>query len=179
MKVLTFSRHFPKGQKAGSPTYFVEKIWNCFRQDDFSLPDSLIPWTENYVTLLSSNEYLESIKVTDIKHHTIRAGNRWKVGDMASLRVWSGRPYMSKQIEFAQVEVKNVWPIEIYVGNLILEIKVDEISQSLENKEALARNDGLELIDFVNWFKIRPKAKKGIAFTGQIITWSPSINYTP
>ena len=171
MKVLTFSRHFPKGHpKAGQPTYFVERILNLIHDNQIVLDnicDELKPFINDF----------ELITPTYHKHHTIRAGSRWKAGDMASLRIWSGVPRHSKQIEFAQVEVKKVWPAEIYIGNLIMEIRIDEMSQSLEQKEVISKNDGLELIDFVNWFKIHPKTKKGIAFAGQIICWSDKIDY--
>src|ERR1043165_7088741 len=173
MRVLTFSTSFPKGHpKAGSHTFFVERILSCIHDGQIVLDnicDDLKPFINDF----------ELIATGMPKGHTIRAGSRWKAGDMASLRIWSGVPRRSKQIEFAQVEVKKVWPVEIYIGNLIVEIRIDEMSQSLEQKEVIAKNDALELIDFVNWFKIPPKAKKGIAFTGQIITWSPSINYPP
>lgn len=36
--------------------------------------------------------------ISDQKHHTIRAGNRFKTGDYFSPRVWSGSPYNSKQL---------------------------------------------------------------------------------
>lgn len=174
MHVLTCSRHFPKGHpKTGEPTFFVEQILNV-----------LLPRPNGVVNL---NDIKPEIRpfVNDFyiidgsmcKYTTIRAGSRFKPGDMVSLRVWSDKPYRSKQIEFAQVEVKKVYPIEIYIGDLIVEVKVDEISQSLEDKELIAKNDGLELSDFVNWFKIHPKAKKGIFFTGQIICWSNAIEY--
>jgi hypothetical protein len=177
MKVLTCSRQFPKGHpKAGQPTWFVEKVLNCFRREDFSLPTSFIPWTENYVTLLKGEEYLKAMAVRDLKHHTIRAGNRWKVGDMASLRVWSGKPYRSKQIEFAQVEVKKVWEFSISHGNY----SINTIQQGSFipdcGLEKLANNDGLYVDDFWSWFDIPPKMKQQV-FAGQIICWSDKIEY--
>ena len=41
------------------------------------------------------------------KFHIIQKGNRWKVGDMASLRVWRDTPHrnFNKQIEFTKVEM--------------------------------------------------------------------------
>jgi hypothetical protein len=178
MKVLTFSRQFPtRHPKAGQPTYFVEKVWNGFREN-FALPEQFRPWTESYVPLLKGDEYLESMAIRDIKHHTIRSGDRWKPGEMASLRVWSDKPYRSKQIEFAQVEVKRVWDIVVYASEFTFEVKVNDALQDKEGQEQVALNDGLNLIDFYNWFRIHPK-KKELLFTGQIICWSPSIDYTP
>lgn len=173
MKVLTFSRHFPTGHpKAGQKTYFVEKVWNTMRLPDFSLPKEMRQYIHAYEQLLSPEQYLQGINVQDKKHHTIRSGSRWKPGDMASLRVWSDKPYRSKQIEFAQVEIVRVWEIEIsefwFVNGGILEHR-----QVVE----LAKNDGLEYTDFVNWFNIHPKQKDHV-FKGQILTWSDKINYT-
>lgn len=182
MKVLTCARHFPKGHpKEGKPTYFVEKIWNGFRDPSCALPDNFIPWTDNYSLLLSGEQYLNAMTVREIKHHTIRAGSRFKPGDMVSLRVWADKPYRSKQIEFAQVEVKKVWGFNIHVvgDDLMWQVpgsgsgSFDTKSESLK---IIATNDGLEIRDFIDWFIIHPKAK-GQAFTGQIITWSNEINY--
>lgn len=178
MRVLTFSIFFQKGHpRAGQPTYFVEKIMaaladeieECKMYNDFILYD----WYEYY-------------NATP-KHHTIRAGNRWKVGDKASLRVWSDKPYKSKQIEFAQVEVKKIWAIELRMthgGNYVEcfingeKYGVDHDSQMCDqyNWELLARNDGLNTDDFIAWFNLHPKTNKDI-FRGQIICWNDSIDY--
>lgn len=163
MKVLTFSRHFPKGHsRVGQPTHFVEKIEAC-------LADSIPGWQMSPTFEL--HEWLPYYNCSMPKHHTIRAGSRFKPGEMASLRVWSGAPYRSKQIEFAQVEVKKVWSVEIsefwWVDNKIL-----EHGQVVE----LAKNDGLSYDDFVNWFNIHPKKKEQV-FRGQIICWNPDIDY--
>jgi hypothetical protein len=174
MKVLTSSRYFPKGHpRQSEPTYFVEKIWNCYRDESFALPDNFIPWTDNYALLSSGKEYLEAMTIREIKHHTIRAGNRFKAGDMVSLRVWSDKPYRSKQIEFAQVEVKKVWPVTIIVDDIFNPIYSGDM---LIPTCQLAINDGLECNDFVKWFMIHPK-KTGSIFQGQIICWSDAIEY--
>lgn len=151
MKVITFSKQFPKGHpRAGEPTHFVQKVLHALCTPKCK-PITSIGWPP--------------------KFHTIRAGSRWKAGDMASLRIWSGAPYRSKQIEFAQVEVKKVWTIEInhfwFINNFICEH---------EKIVKLAGNDGLEYNDFIRWFNIHPK-KKGETFKGQIITWNDKINY--
>lgn len=174
MKVLTFSTKFPAGHpRHTEQTYFVEKIWNGFRRDDFSLPDSFAQWVNNFP--FKSDHYLKAVKAIPIqgaKYHTIRAGSRFKPGDMVSLRVWSDKPYRSKQIEFAQVEVKKTWEIEInefwFVNSEILEH--DKVTE-------LASNDGLTHDDFTAWFNIHPK-KSGSIFTGQIICWNDSIEYS-
>lgn len=92
MKVLTCSRFFPKGHpKAGQPTHFVEKIEAC-------LADTIPGWEMSKTFAL--HDWEPYYNCTMPKGHTIRAGNRFKVGDMASLRVWSDKPYRSKQVEF-------------------------------------------------------------------------------
>lgn len=170
MKYIMCSRHFPKGHpKAGQETYFVEKIWNALINPestcDTQVMTEYLQW--------GNHEWWEIPKVYEVqpKHHTIRPNNRFKPGETISLRVWSGSPYRSKQIEFAQVEVKKVWNIEIsefwFINGVILEH---------DTVKKLAANDGLAYDDFVDWFNIHPK-KKDEVFRGQIICWSPDINY--
>jgi hypothetical protein len=165
MKVLTCNRAFPKGHpKAGQPTYFVEKIWAC---PEVSVLNAGLLKEE--IINFQRHEYL-----FQPKHHTIRAGNRFKVGDMASLRVWSDKPYRSKQIEFAQVEVKKVWSVEITMSHTFWTIQIN--GKTIYDAEPIAANDGLTLEDFVDWFTVHPKKKEQL-FTGQIICWSDKIEY--
>lgn len=146
MKVLTFSKVFPaKHPKAGEATEFVTKIL----------------------------AYLEGwCEVNLPKYHTIRAGTRWKVGDMASLRVWSGPPYRSKQVEFAQVEVVKTWDID-YNGTYWF---INDAVVSTDTMQIVALNDGLTWEDFSAWFAIHPKMEEE-GFCGQIISWNPDIIY--
>lgn len=93
-KVIIFSRVFPAyHQKAGQPTFFVEQIYNSIYRDKFG-DWSEAPVTTNYVVELEPT-------ILGRKHHTIRNGNRWKRGDKFSPRIWSGKPYKSKQIAIA------------------------------------------------------------------------------
>jgi hypothetical protein len=175
MKVLTCSRHFPKDHpKAGQRTWFVEKIYKSIWDAHKGSTNPLHPFWEQYDQAFPvTGDFNENIHQHQPKHHTIRAGSRWKVGDMISLRVWSDKPYRSKQIEFAQVEVKKVWTIEISEFWWI-----NDCIQEHEQVRTLAENDGLSYEDFVALFKIHPK-KKDETFTGQIICWSDAIEYTP
>jgi len=75
------------------------------------------------------------------KVHTIRAtaGNK-KTGDTVSLRQWEGKPYASKQVEFAQCEIK-ITPIVI--TPLILQMDLERIADF----------DGFDHTkDFIDWF---------------------------
>ena len=116
-KVITFSRVFPAYHpKKGQPTFFVEKIWQSFGinplfpSPSLSIHNTHLPY--DIVHLVGDD--LVYLHEYDPKHHTIRAGNRWKVGDKFSPRVWSGKPYNSKQIIIApDIEIKKVWEFEI------------------------------------------------------------------
>lgn len=159
-KVLTFSRVFPAYHpKAGQPTYFVEKIYNSLfaRNNLMDYPKGL--------------EVNESILET--KHHTIRAGNRFKVGDYFSPRVWSGKPYNSKQIIIApDIQVKKVWDFEI---DLNCVYSIDGKYTSEQTDYDLAMNDGLTESEMQFWFM--PNMNKPKEFKGQIICWNESVNY--
>lgn len=159
-RVITFSRTFPSYHpKAGRPTYFVEKIWESTKTfSEISLPGNVL-FDEQY-------RYLRNPFVP--KHHTIRAGHRWKVGDWFSPRVWSGKPYNSKQIQFApEIQIKQIWDVE-FDEDACLWIYSDK-EKGAGVLHRVAKNDGLSLTDLMTWFN-KP-------FTGQIICWNDKINY--
>lgn len=163
-RVITFSRFFPKKHpKAGEPTSFVEKIWLSLKED-FSK------------TLIGLDKELNNFACEEFdmipKHHTIRAGNRWRVGDKFSPRVWSGKPYASKQIQFApDIEIKKIWDIHI------TECFVVFINGRItKDDECVSKNDGLDWESFVQWFECHPNMKKE-GFRGQILCWNESIEY--
>ncbi len=120
------------------------------------------------------------------KKHTIRAGNRFKAGEIVSLREWRGLPYRSKQREFAQVFIDSVWPITIKPyrdrsperRRFVIHIKdryvADWTGTANITQKELAKNDGLSKEDFLSWFGCDKKIIK--PFVGQIICWWP-VNY--
>jgi hypothetical protein len=156
-KVITFSRFFPATHpKKGQPTYFVEKIFKSLYLMK-RVPKELVE---------AFNFEIMNDDAVAAKHHTIRAGNRWKVGDNFSPRVWSGKPYRSKQIIIASdVEIKKVFNFETYGMTTLIN---DRPINHLEFSE-LATNDGLDSVDMYDWLK-KP-------FIGQIICWNENINY--
>lgn len=164
MRVLTFSTHFPKGHpKEGQQTFFREKIWAGLadRADGFKIPDENTDW--------DWHEYYNARP----KWHTIRSGNRWKVGDKFSPRIWSAKPYRSKQIEFAPpIQIKKIWTFRISYSSYY----VDETEFLLDDLTILAKNDGLSVEDFESWFAGHGK-KKDAEFVGQILSWSNDVNY--
>lgn len=186
-RVLTFSRTFPAYHpNAGQPTYFVEKIWNSFNANAFG-ETFLMDYSSEIKNELNKyhpyeiiSDFIESTnhsKREDLgaKHHTIRAGNRWKVGQCFSPRVWSDKPYNSKQIVIApDIEVKKVWGIEIDDYEAFVDGEYFGNTHSLKCRqyfEHMAKNDGLSYQDMMDWFRIPCR------FSGQVICWSEDINY--
>ena len=162
-KIITFSRTFPAYHpKKGQQTYFVEKFYNSIYEEEGDWISAL-GTLQNYVVELDHT-------VRQLKHHTIRSGHRWKAGDYFSPRVWSGRPYNSPMITIApDTKIEKVWDFmidplesgELYINCALANHRLKEI----------AKNDGLELQDLLEWFKY-PKP-----FDGQIISWNKNINY--
>lgn len=171
-KVIMFSRQYPAYHpRKGEPTYFVEKILNWYWDQEsnnyHNVEDMLL---ELNFPIKNCFDVLEPVAaVIEWKHHTIRLGNRWKAGDYFSPRVWSGKPYRSKQFFIApDIEVKKLWDIESTGNN---HLYLNEKSINVLGVEILAMNDGLNYQDLIDWLKY-PKP-----FKGQIICWSDSINY--
>jgi hypothetical protein len=160
---MTFSRSYPSYHpKAGQPTHFVKAIMNSLYP--------AMPAPKSAVMLYDEPRFLQ----VGAKHHTIRAGHRWKAGDWFSPRVWSGKPYASKQITFApDIQVKKTWDIEI--------IQDEETGSNFflngeycpaDTVGIIAHHDGLSFVDMMNWFKY-PKPSGPM----QIICWDDSIEY--
>ena len=161
-KVLTFSTRFPSYHyRKGEPTYFVEKILKSLNNDGSNLND-IIDW----------NKFKSCLP----KHHTIRKGRRWKVGDKFSPRIWSGKPYYSKQIVLADdCEVKKVWEVKIFIefGSIYIGIRQSENSCVLLPFGEVAQNDGLTFEEMKHWFNVKPDKP----FVGQIICWNDCVEY--
>lgn len=159
-RVITFSRTFPSYHpKAGQPTYFVEKIYNSL------YGHNIRNWPHNTPDKLEIDA-----DITEIKHHTIRAGNRWKAGDWFSPRVWSGKAYHSPQITIASdIEIKKVWNIGLKIRGDFKEFYCGDCDLTGTSLIEIANNDGLTLSDLFSWFN-KP-------FEGQIICWNRNIKY--
>lgn len=171
-RVITFSRFFPASHpKTGEPTYFVEKIWLSLVDCGFISMSKVVELSKttgigdmDIYTLRKSN--------LSPKGHTIRTGNRWKVGDKFSPRVWSGKPYKSKQIQFApDIEIKKIW--EFSTGGELFYLNGKQFDVTSSDAPT---NDGLSTDDFLSWFDTHPK-NKGEEFSGEIISWNELICY--
>lgn len=178
MKVITFSRVFPAYHpKKGQPTYFVEKIWKSFGINPHFPSPSLSIHNQSlpYSLIKSVGETLDCPNFFNPKHHTIRAGNRWKVGDKFSPRVWSGKPYQSKMITIAtDIEIKKIYDIQIDGFMIWINKENRSSSPASDFVTLLAKNDGLSVQDFWNWF---PQKVPSTPFNGQIICWNSQIEY--
>jgi hypothetical protein len=190
-KVITFSLKFPSYHiECGKPTYFVEQILNHLKieyLDDNYLQKLLILNDKNIQLGKLSFEDVETffIGLKDVqgnKLHTIRGGNRFKVNEMFSPRVWSGKPYKSPQIIFwDDIKIENVWDFEISPIQQMLPLDPNTVISvnhrylyteiDTEKLRELANNDGLKLSEMLRWFQY-PKP-----FTGSIICWSNKLKY--
>lgn len=182
-KKVTFSRKFPaKHPRAGEPTAFVAKIL-------LGLPEKIgRGFVESHPELdwdkIEDSPY--ECKRTPHKHHTIRAGKNWKVGDILIPCVWEldgGRfTKGNKRIQFApELEIVKVWDIEIEYRSMpkrrglkvIAAISVSLCGVTIARKQIeLAENDGLSYEDFRNWFMMDKKS-----FSGQVICWNKEVEY--
>lgn len=185
MKRITFSRTFPKYHpKAGQATHFVEKIYESAFKDGFGDDfEDILNEINHNVGFFTLDEFVNSLSdnsnITP-KHHTIRAGNKWKAGDRFLPVVWSGEPYRSKQIVIAPpIEIVKTW--DIYFSTLTID-RVTQWAWSIndgvlthDDEVNLAKNDGLDWIDLLDWFR---RTKRGdVEFDGQIICWNENVNY--
>ena len=192
-RVRTLSRTFMKGHpREGQSTFFVEKFLNSMKLNYTSdgYLDMLCILNEyNIAEGKLSFEDLESFwlslqPVSESKNHTIRGKSWFAAGDKISIRCWFGKPYHGCQIILADdLEIKKVWSYEVKVpkkgveqwflnGTMVSEN--NEYMQQWFNAglvEEIAKNDGLEVSDFLGWFK-HPSV-----FSGQIICWDDSVKY--
>lgn len=185
-RVIPFSRNYPSYHpKAGQPTYFVHKIWKSIYDE----PDDAL---YNYDCAIEWTIYKEIHEHVCPKHHTIRAGHRWKEGDWFSPRVWgndinpkTGKsgPYHSKQIIIGpDIQVKRTWDFEMDILGVCSIAKPGEqqiytFCYDEDMDERIAKNDGLSPEDWYWWFSRSPDFKKNGGFQGQIICWNDSIEY--
>lgn len=129
--VITLSRNFLAGHpKAGEPTNFRDKFIN-----------------KQKVHTIRGNYELWSKRIQDVQEGKA----------VLSIREWSGVPYRSLQTEIARLDAgsgvgiqrleynKGVWFLETTEGTVWF-----RGTKGLRN---LAKNDGLELEDWIEWFK--------------------------
>lgn len=173
-RVITLARQFLQGHpKAGQPTFFVYK---ALKSLGLPAPESL---QGDRPLIVEESFWMEG--QFEPKHHTIRFGRRWKTGDKASLRVWSGKPYRSPQIPIAPdvtLRVVDIWVDYFWLNNCIQRCSDGKIICKLDvnddRLQALAANDGLSPQDFLDWFQVGKK--KGV-HEAQILIWGNVTEY--
>jgi len=157
MKVITFSTRFPKGHpSAGAFTFFPELIWAGLPIDDGQLEAAIKPY-KDVVCLQIVQQMRQNGKRA--KLHTIRAGDRWKVGETFQPRVWQFEPYRSKQLDFCP-------PLTLtHVQGFVFDGLQYHTAKPINDTalRRLAANDGLTVDEFKAWFT-EP-------FAGQILSW--------
>ena len=153
--VLTLSKVFPKTHnKAGTPTGFKVKF--ALGQ---GCPDCDKPQDLSGVNISDCNGSVNACSLP--KLHTIRANYPlWEKrikevqegNAVLSVRQWSGKPYRSKQEEIARLTAESgigIQKLEFTDNRL----RFPYIDDSWENMTSIAKNDGLSLEDWVEWFK--------------------------
>ncbi|MBQ9602419.1 MAG: hypothetical protein IJR42_01240 [Paludibacteraceae bacterium] len=153
---LLLSQTFPATHpRHGEPTYFKEKMHNA------------LLWEKGMNVGYALNpSYAVPQDQPQMKLHTIRANFKLWVYRFAkiytgqaclSLRVWSGKPYASKQIEIARLTKEDGIGLQaleflefdpVFKPGIWIAGKTYEQSQKL----ILAKNDGLSFDDWNAWF---------------------------
>lgn len=189
-RILTFSRTFPAYHpRNGQPTFFVEAIliqlgidytslnyfiWLCENNKEIGEP-----FLDSFYNSLSHN--------IEPKSHTIRNHAKpLKAGEFINPKCWAGKPYNKTkegywQIKFApDIEVKKTWNFEIEIDDdytcfLVNKKPFCEMNSKMTTNtgqlDYLAKNDGLNSLDLLYWFK------HPLPYKGNIICWNENINY--
>lgn len=132
--VLMVSERFPQTHKRkGELTYFPTKIKNGEK-----------------IHTIRANYDLWEKRINDIKNGLARL----------SVRVWTGKPYKSKQqqlFEFTAVSGIDIQKLEDPT-NFVYAV----IDGKKCNWEDVAKNDGLSFDDFCEWFKVRKNSPMAV-----------------
>lgn len=124
--VIMISEFFPAGHdKAGQPTGFPLSI----------------KFYDKIHTIRSNYELWKK------RFEKVEKGLAW-----ISLRVWSGKPYRSKQLEIFRYNKSSEIGIQKLQLDPALGWFIDDIDSDVKTED-LAENDGLSLPDFKSWFK--------------------------
>lgn len=165
--------------KCGQPTYFVEKVINAFSEG--------LLWTEKTIDSLHP-EILEHAYYLDLnfdefktKSHTIRLGWHFKPIDKLCLAIWDDKPYKSKPIRVWEGEIRAVDIVLLYFGdrNPLFQTAAnfEKLNPVYLDPAILAKNDGLELDEFIDWFRLKGKRPKDGIVLAQILIWDKEISY--
>jgi hypothetical protein len=140
---LGISRTFPKThQRAGQPTYFVEKIEMMLQGFDGLENTKIHTIRKNY-------------PLWEKRMREVQAGRA-----VIELFYWSGKPYNSPQIVFATLDMYSGCGVQMLILNpkSVLQdsielFAIDDKFHNPVNLGWLSKNDGLTYEDFKEWFK--------------------------
>lgn len=98
------------------------------------------------------------------KGTTIRKSARCKPGDILSLRVWTGKPYRSKQRELMPIACQATANVRITSDT----ISLDGMVCTERERDAIAKREG-----FTDWQAMKDwfTTTHGLPFSGQMIIW--------
>lgn len=153
-RVLMLAKTFPAYHvRKGEPTEFVDSYFRHLQE--IYLKD----------TLGGVGVHIHQ----KVKKHTMRTGHRWRTGDIADVREWSGAPYRTKQVKLFEAKIERVYSVEIYRNEdrQELHVVIGGKQYGEEILPLLAANDGLSLDDFMSWFRYFKQP-----FDGQIICFT-------
>lgn len=151
--VLTVSRYFPTNHKRkGEHTFFIEKI------NETLIPVTQCPILSPKIHTIRSNYELWAKRIKEVQEGKA----------ILSIRYWSGKPYNSKQVEICQLDKNTgcgVQKLEFMFGKFNDPSVATTIFEKFDGNrllsdEQLAKNDGLALEDFKEWFKKYDLSKK-------------------
>lgn len=155
--IITLSRHFLANHKrAGEEIHFKEKFLlgqGC--------PDCASPQDLSGINISDCNSCVRACSLP--KLHTIRANyplwakriKEVQAGRaVLSVRQWTGKPYASRQEEIARLTAENSVGIQklCFPNRLTALVDYPERKLSVDFK-LLAKNDGLSLADWCDWFR--------------------------
>lgn len=158
--VITLSQTFPaKHPRKGQPTGFADKVQEALNYVKYFGIEGMQPTKRAKIHTMRTNWSLWSKRFAKI----------YEGKACLSLRIWSGKPYHSKQIEIARLTKADgigIQPAYIeemqFLGNDEIEVSMRIVGgyDSRHIKEdpiidgrAIAANDGLVLRDWLPFFK--------------------------
>lgn len=137
--VITLSRHFLANHKrAGEETHFKEKFLLGQGLTDYDIPSLAKLHT------IRANYSLWEKRIKEVQEE--RA--------VLSIRQWGGNPYRSKQVEIARLTAEGGVGVQklCFPNRSTALVDYPERKLSVDFK-LLAKNDGLSLADWCDWFR--------------------------
>ena len=155
----------------GKPSYFVEKIWQGFPNQEQYLDE----WFQLESKIYEGYEFSPDASGMQPKLHTIREdkSDRWRAGVMIGFFINARKKNMFRFAPRIPVVSTQRILMSYAYGNIIeISINGREIND-FKVKELIAINDGFDSWDdFVDYFiPIIEKSEDGF-FTGKIIHWT-------